>query len=171
MSIVWRNYGCEFQAFKREIEKIQQENLHWDLELPLPWSCFWDHGLRKGGTTGKWEEKIRRHIRSLSFTLSLESYILKLSAYDKRWPERQGGMQAANLAWGGCVRKRKGAVPLCSNQAQETKSGGRNRDASGLVWTRRALRVRTSVTIEKLRWQKLSCIVKETVNSLKKPEW
>lgn len=79
-------------------------------------------------------------------------------------------MQAANLAWGGCVRKQKGAVPLCSNQAQETKSGGRNRDASGLVWTRRALRVRTSVTIEKLRWQKLSCIVKETVNSLKKPE-
>lgn len=51
-------------------------------------------------------------------------------------------MQAANLAWGGCVRKRKGAVPLCSNQAQEIKSGGRNREASGLVWTRRALRVK-----------------------------
>lgn len=164
---IWRLLSCEHFMEKLWIwiSSIQERNREntareFTLGFRIAPSMVMFLGSRLKKSRHKWEvarENKRAHKKSIFYSVT-------------RILHSKAQMQAANLAWGGCIRKRKGTVCLCSNKVQEIKSGGRNREASGLVWTRRALRVRTSVTIEKLRWQKLSCIVKETVKSLKKPE-
>lgn len=69
MSILWSNYGYEFQAFKREIEKIEQENLHWDLESPMV--MFLGSRLKK--SWHKWEvgrENRSAHKKSIFYSVT-----------------------------------------------------------------------------------------------------